>query len=52
MWVSWLWIWRFINLGVKFFSEGAPDSKVGQDLYSYVKLGRKYVGVFYIFITW
>jgi hypothetical protein len=52
MWVSWLWIWRVIKVGVKIFSEGALDSKVGQDLYRYVKLGRKYVGVFYVFITW
>ena len=51
-WVSWLWIWRVLNVGIKFFSEGAPDSKVGQDLYRLVKLGRKYVAVFYVFVTW
>lgn len=51
-WVTWLWLWKVFNLGTKFLLGILPENKFLRFFYVAVKFLRKYLIIYYVFITW
>ena len=53
-WISWLWIFKVLNLAAKFFSENKPNWPFSKPFYSFMKFLRLTIPnmIYYTFVTW